>query len=38
MVVYDSLRSGLEEFGDALSAEEKLLVLTNLMLRLNDKE
>lgn len=37
-VVYNSLRSTIGEYGDALSTDEKLLVLANLMVRLNEKE
>lgn len=37
-VVYDSLRSTLNEYGDALTTEEKLTVIAHLLVRLNEKE
>jgi len=37
-IAYDSMRSTLEEFGEALTTDEKLLVLANLLVRLNEKE
>lgn len=37
-IAYDSMRSTLEEFGEALTTDEKLLVLANLIVRLNEKE
>lgn len=35
-VAYESVRSTLQEFGDSLSTNEKLLVLANLMLHINE--
>ena len=35
-VAYDSVHSALNEFGDSLSTEEKLLILANLMLHVNE--
>lgn len=37
-VAYNTLHSKLSDFSDALTAEEKLLILANLMLHINDKE
>ena len=37
-VAYNALHSKLSDFSDALTAEEKLLILANLMLHMNDKE
>ncbi|MDD3334643.1 MAG: hypothetical protein PHI98_03910 [Eubacteriales bacterium] len=33
---YDSVRSALNEFADSLSTDEKLLILANLMLHVNE--
>ena len=38
IATYNSVRSALNEFGDALSTDEKLLVLAQLMLHMNEKE
>lgn len=35
-VAYQSVRSALNEFGDSLSTDEKLLLLANLMLHMNE--
>lgn len=35
-VAYDSVRSALNEFGESLTTDEKLLILANLMLHINE--
>lgn len=37
-VVYETVMHDITEFGDSMSAEEKLLVLANVILRMNDKQ
>lgn len=37
-VAYHSMRSTMEEFSDSLSTTDKLLVLANLLLRMNERE